>query len=385
MARMPSAKKPTPRKPSSSDLAKQVEEQSSKPIERKEPMIPIDKGVISTGSTLLDLAISGRRVRGGGVPGGMIMIYFGPSSSGKTILLCELMANAKAKIVKDTGAGAEEIIKIGPRAQDPETRMDKGFVRHIFRVDLEEGENYLQPATVLDAFKNIWDWKPDPSNLNVYATDSIAALTTESELDRVGQLGRQAAELSQELRMVKNHLQEYNILMACTNQERANMMQGRGPATKQAGGFAIGFWSSLNIRIKPDPGGKYIKTKVKSKQGKEEERIIGVKSLCRVEKSSVDVPYREAPVIIMFDYGVDDVRANLLWLNDKGVFDEQGPRGGWVKKKGYVVGGKRYLSIDAAVETVESQELQEEIKDQVIDTWEFLDQQTITERSPKQR
>ena len=40
--------------------------------------------VLSTGSTLLDLAISGKRVRGGGVPGGVLMEIFGI----KLIFLC---------------------------------------------------------------------------------------------------------------------------------------------------------------------------------------------------------------------------------------------------------------------------------------------------------
>ena len=46
--------------------------------------------MISTGSTLLDLIISGTRVRGGGLPGGILVEIFGPSGTGKTVLLCEI-------------------------------------------------------------------------------------------------------------------------------------------------------------------------------------------------------------------------------------------------------------------------------------------------------
>ena len=49
-----------------------------------------DSQIISTGSTLLDLEISGGRVRGGGLPSGILIEVFGPSSSGKTVLLCEI-------------------------------------------------------------------------------------------------------------------------------------------------------------------------------------------------------------------------------------------------------------------------------------------------------
>ena len=49
-----------------------------------------DEVMISTGSTLLDLAISGGRKRGGGLPGGILVEIFGPSGCGKTVLLCEI-------------------------------------------------------------------------------------------------------------------------------------------------------------------------------------------------------------------------------------------------------------------------------------------------------
>ena len=39
--------------------------------------------MVSTGSTLLDLAISGTRVRGGGYPGGILVEIFGASGTGK--------------------------------------------------------------------------------------------------------------------------------------------------------------------------------------------------------------------------------------------------------------------------------------------------------------
>ena len=46
--------------------------------------------VISTGSTLLDLAISGGRVRGGGIPAGILLEIYGPSGTGKTSVLAEM-------------------------------------------------------------------------------------------------------------------------------------------------------------------------------------------------------------------------------------------------------------------------------------------------------
>lgn len=70
--------------------------------------------VISTGSTLLDLAISGGRVRGGGIPGGIFVEAFGPPSSGKTVLLCEIAGAIQRQ-------GGEVMF------YDPEARLNKKF------------------------------------------------------------------------------------------------------------------------------------------------------------------------------------------------------------------------------------------------------------------
>ena len=58
--------------------------------------LPIRTNVmVSSGSTLLDLAISGGRVRGGGIPGGIVVEVFGPPGAGKTVFLSELAASVE--------------------------------------------------------------------------------------------------------------------------------------------------------------------------------------------------------------------------------------------------------------------------------------------------
>ena len=60
----------------------------------EEPVFTVYGGnfehVTSTGSTLLDLAISGNRIRGGGIPSGIMLVAYGPSQSGKTALLSQI-------------------------------------------------------------------------------------------------------------------------------------------------------------------------------------------------------------------------------------------------------------------------------------------------------
>ncbi|GAG72138.1 unnamed protein product, partial [marine sediment metagenome] len=100
---------------------------------------------ISTGSTLLDLAISGGRVHGGGIPGGIMVEVFGPSGSGKTALLCEIAG----MIQKQEGETS---------FHDPEARLNQQFAR-MFGFDIDF-DKVLHPDTVPELFEAIRKWKP---------------------------------------------------------------------------------------------------------------------------------------------------------------------------------------------------------------------------------
>ena len=107
-------------------LAKQVK---SKTKEVKKPEVfDNDKKVISTGSTLLDLAISGGVVKGGGIPGGITVVAYGPSGGGKTALACEIAGS----IARQGG----EL-----KYRDSEGRLDAAFAKNfdldVSKIDLK--------------------------------------------------------------------------------------------------------------------------------------------------------------------------------------------------------------------------------------------------------
>ena len=93
--------------------------------------------VVSTGSTLLDLAISGGRIRGGGVPSGILLEIYGPSGTGKTAVLAEMCAATQVK------GGHVKFL-------DPEARLDQEYMR-IYGMELEKDEYYM-PDTVNEVF-----------------------------------------------------------------------------------------------------------------------------------------------------------------------------------------------------------------------------------------
>ena len=315
---------------------------------------------ISTGSTLLDLAISGGRVWGGGLPGGVLVEIFGPSGSGKTVLLSEIAGDVQRK-------GGEVMFK------DPEARLNKQFAQ-IFDLDTTKMA-YSTPNTVPEVFQAVRDWEvKNDSIINGIFADSLAALSTDMEMenkegDKMGM--RRAKEFSEELRKTCRILKESNYLMVCSNQIRENLDAGPyGLKYKSPGGEAIGFYASCRLRtLKPE------KIKVRKKtQGKEVSRVIGVNVEVEVFKNSIWKPHRTAPVTIIFDYGIDDIRQNLQFLKDH------------TKATVYCIGPDRLSnSMEEAINIVEEDNIQERLRQEVILLWNDIERKFDSQRKPKRQ
>jgi len=306
--------------------------------------------VLSTGSTLLDLAISGTRIRGGGVPGGILMEVYGRSSSGKTSILSELCGSAQAK-------GGET------NYLDPEARLDEEHSR-IYGHEIDK-KNYHKPDTVSEMFDILGKWKPSDANINVIAADSLAALSTNLEMEKGDKMGmRRAKEFSEGMRKYCRFLENKQWLFACSNQLRHGEYGDVTP-----GGMAIEFYSSLRISVNKID---FIQRE-KDLNGKKIKRIIGIESKCIVTKSSIDKPYREAPIYIVFDYGIDDVSANLQWFKDM----TQGTV--------YDAIEKTYQARDAAAKYIEKNNLENALRERVIDLWLEIEEKFTQKRKPKMR
>jgi len=316
--------------------------------------------MVSTGSTLLDLAISGTRIRGGGVPSGIMVEIFGPSGAGKTVLLCEI-------------AGAIQRNKGDIIFYDPEARLNKQFAR-MFDLDTE-AISYSNPSTVTEVFQSIASWEPTSSkHINGVITDSLAALSTEMEMekedgDKMGM--RRAKEFSEGLRKICRFLPDRNIIMVCSNQVRINV--DAGPYAQKyisPGGEAIGFYSSLRLRMHGT-----VKIKQEEKvAGKPVKRTIGVTSQVEVFKSSVDKPYRMAPVTILFDYGIDDIRENLSFIKQH------------TSNTTYTINGEKLaVSLEKSIQIVEHEGRELELKNEVIDLWTEVESKFDSDRKKKKR
>lgn len=312
--------------------------------------------VATTGSTLLDLAISGNRVRGGGIPGGILVEVFGPSSSGKTALLAETAASVQAN-------GGEV------RFLDTEARLDRQY-SEIYGLYLEK-ENYKRPDLVSEFIDEILTWEPKQNkHLNLIAADSLAALSTELEMSDKGDVYgmKRAKEFSEGMRKTCRLIAKNNWIVMCSNQER-----GGPDGTTTPGGKGIPYYASLRIRVSPAYRGGKIRPS-RTIRGKALTKVIGIKSECEIKKSSLDDPFRKVPIYIIFDYGIDDVRGNLIWLKEH--------RG---KKSKYLAVDEEFSVIDKAIAHIEANGLEEDLKEMVIDLWEEIEEAFKQTRKKKSR
>ena len=340
-------------------LSVQVKRKVNSPLKKKPDLDGNTEIMISTGSTLLDLAISGGRVRGGGIPGGIMFEAFGPSSSGKTVLLSEV-------------AGAIQRQEGDIQFNDPEARLNKQFAQ-LFDLNTDDLTVH-EPDTVTEVFTNIKNWEPKgKAKIHGIMTDSLAALSTNLEMDNEDgdKMGmKRAKEFSEGFRKNARILKQNNYIMGCSNQIRDRATTGPGEQFTVPGGKAIGFYASLRLRFFPPEK----INKVKIVQGKEVKKVIGIKARVLVYKSSVDAPYREAILYILFNYGIDDVRANLQFIKD------------FTENKVYSIGNSLLdKSIDKSIAVIETDGLEDELKEQVIDLWEEIQAKFETERKPKKR
>lgn len=346
-----------PSEPLSSQMTKR--HQGEKP--KKKAEYDGANKTISTGSTLLDLAISGGRYREGGIPIGILVEIFGPSGAGKTVLLCQIAGNMQKQ-------DADIMF------HDPEARLNSQFAS-MFGLNTREIQ-YTTPNTIPEVFKAVRDWLPSketPAPLRGVFADSLAALSTNMEMgkdegDKMGM--RRAKEFSEELRKTCRIITQQEVLMVCSNQIRQNPDAGiYGQKWKSPGGEAIGFYSSLRLRC-----GNSSKIKIKrTVKGNEHERVAGVKTEIEVYKSSVWEPYHTASVYILFGYGIDDIRANLRYLkttNNLTTYQLHGQNLG--------------KNIDAAIQEIESLGAEQELKDEVIDLWNEIESKFVQKRKARE-
>ncbi len=263
---------------------------------------------ISTGSSILDLAISNRK--NGGLPVGRITELTGLEASGKSLLAAHLLANTQKQ-----GGLAVYI--------DTENAMNEDFAKCI-GIDVSK-MLYIQLETVEDIFEVIENIitkvrESDKDRLVSIVVDSVAAATTKVEqaddFDQTGWATQKAIILSKAMRKITQMIGRQRICLVFTNQLRVKLGAMFGDPYTTSGGKAIGFHASCRLRLK---AAGQIKVKVNGK-----DQVVGIKTKAQVVKNRMGPPLRTAEFNILFDSGIDDYGSWLQMMKDAKLVSQAG-------------------------------------------------------------
>lgn len=300
-------------------LTEQFEENATKRPERPKA---IDTSIlIPSGITLLNCACSDNPF-GAYLPGQIVTLP-GGSVSGKTMMTLTMLAECcsderfnEYDLIYDDG---EESLNI-----DINYLFGEPLAQRIKppRTD-NEGEG-LPSETIQDFKANILKLCKDSDKPFIYILDSLDSLTTTEELEKeykaaiatakspeaVAELKgsyktEKAKHIGEVLRMVRGRLKQTKSALFIVQQTRDNI-GGFGKAKTTSGGNAPFFYSFHQVWLE--------KTKTHAKTVSGISRKIGSHTKASVTKNKFNGKIREVEFDIFYDYGIDDVMANIEFL-----------------------------------------------------------------------
>ena len=265
---------------------------------------------ISTGSTMLDLAISNRPH--GGLPVGRIIEITGLEASGKSLLAAHALADTQRKgglavyIDTENAVSREFLEAIGVNLKD------------MLYVPLETIED------IFDAMDSIVESvrKNSRSRIVTIVVDSVAGASTKVEMaadyDKDGWATSKAIILSKAMRKITNFVGRERICLIFTNQLRTRLGVSFGDQWTTSGGKAIAFHSSVRLRLKSIGQIKI------AKSSDQPEAIVGITTRAQVVKNRMGPPLRSVDYDIYFDSGIDDYGSWLTMLKNYNLVTQAG-------------------------------------------------------------
>lgn len=269
---------------------------------------------VSTGSTLLDLAISNRKH--GGMPVGKFVELSGPEITGKSLFCAQMIAETQRM-------GGLSVFF------DSEYSVDKSFwvalgidvkdVNYVPFVTLEE--LFTKMELCIGAFR-----KADNQRLLTIFVDSIAQSSIESEMESdhgvTGYATGKSIVIGKALRKITGLISKQRVLVVFTNQVRYNLNSGPfGEKWIVSGGKALPHACSVRIRL-ANIG------KLKNPTTKE---IYGMECQSQVIKTRFGPNFRIAQFNIFFDSGVQDLASWVDFMKLHGIITGTG--NGYTYKK----------------------------------------------------
>jgi recombination protein RecA len=260
---------------------------------------------VSTGSTMLDLAVANRPH--GGLPVGKMVELSGLEGTGKSLICGHLIAETQKK-------GGLSVFF------DSESAIDKSYwtalgvkintVNCVPFTTLEELFTKLELC--IATFR-----KADKDRLLTIYVDSIAQASVEKEMESEhgvdGYNTGKSIIISKAMRKITNLISKQRILLVFTNQLRYNMNAGPfGDKWITPGGKALPF--SCSVRLRLANLGKITKG----------DEVIGMKAQTQVIKNRCGPNYRTAAFEIHYDSGIQNLASWLKYMKEHGLVGGDG-------------------------------------------------------------
>ena len=252
---------------------------------------------ISTGSTILDLAIANKP--NAGVPVGKITELNGLEGSGKSLIGAHLLTSTQRK-------GGVAVYIDTESAVSPEFLDAIGVdTKNMLYVHLETVEEIFETIeTIVSKIR-----ESDKDRLVTILVDSLAAASTKVEMDadydKDGWATTKAIVISKAMRKITQMIARQQIALVFTNQLRQKLGVMFGDPWTTSGGKALPFHSSVRVRLK---NAGQIKDGSKN--------TIGIKMKAQVIKNRLGPPMRTADFPLYFDTGIDDYGSWLTVMKD---------------------------------------------------------------------
>jgi len=344
------------------------------------------KNFLSTGSTMLNLAMTGNVKKGW--PRRKISTLPGQSAAGKTIVVLSTFTEACLD---------EELNEYDLIYDDVERRMDfnlkKLFPPLLDRLitpsgmlykDVAENEEESGISDTIQDLKNRMLILKKAGKKFIYIADSLDAFTTDEELEKemrraiasaksaeaankiAGSFNAEKAKiLGQILRMINGVVADTDSIFILTQQlrQKMNPMPGQSPFTT-SGGESPYYYSHIRPYL--------------SKRGsiKKDGRKIGVNSFVRMDKNSVTGKLRDVEFPIYYDMGIDDNGSMVDFL----LTEKHWKSGSWIEAPELDL---RENGKDKLVRKIEELGLESKLKRVVQKVWNQIEDSLLLKRKSR--
>jgi recombination protein RecA len=251
-------------------------------------------------------------VLGGGYPLGRISNIIGNESTNKTGLSVEAIANFR----KDYPDGFIWY-------QDAEAAFDIDYAITL-GLPTDEKTFVIDDTRSIDKtyelMKSAVKTVKEENSTGIYVIDTLDALLPIKDGDELAEgydAAKRAALLNSLITSIAGQVRDANIHLMIVSQTRENVGVMMGAKYRVGGGKALGFYASQRLWLSE-------KSKI-TKTVKGIKRAYGIEILAKCKKNKIGFPFRECEFPVIFNYGIDDLSANLDFLKSvKGSLEELG-------------------------------------------------------------